>query len=163
MKQLFGLLGHFVCFVIVVLLFGWVILHVRTLDARFGVRLPMWTQAPGVVCMAAAIILMLVCGGVFLVWGEGTPFPLGPTKRLVALGPFRYVRTPIPIGQLAFFIGLGLYLRSVSVLLFALVWFLFCYFYVVLFEERSLRKKFGASYEEYCKAVPRWVPTGLAS
>jgi protein-S-isoprenylcysteine O-methyltransferase Ste14 len=30
--------------------------------------------------------------------------------------------------------------------------------FVVFFEEPLLRRKFGASYEEYCRRVPRWVP-----
>jgi protein-S-isoprenylcysteine O-methyltransferase Ste14 len=30
--------------------------------------------------------------------------------------------------------------------------------FVVLYEERALRKKFGAAYEEYCRTVPRWIP-----
>jgi protein-S-isoprenylcysteine O-methyltransferase Ste14 len=30
--------------------------------------------------------------------------------------------------------------------------------FVLLYEEPTLRKTFGAEYEEYCKNVPRWVP-----
>jgi protein-S-isoprenylcysteine O-methyltransferase Ste14 len=30
--------------------------------------------------------------------------------------------------------------------------------FVILYEEPELRRKFGASYEEYCKTVPRWFP-----
>jgi protein-S-isoprenylcysteine O-methyltransferase Ste14 len=30
--------------------------------------------------------------------------------------------------------------------------------FVVLYEERTLKRRFGASYEEYCKTVPRWIP-----
>jgi len=33
----------------------------------------------------------------------------------------------------------------------------FCLF-VILYEERTLRKKFGAAYDDYCKNVPRWIP-----
>jgi len=29
---------------------------------------------------------------------------------------------------------------------------------VILYEEQALAKKFGASYEQYCKEVPRWIP-----
>lgn len=28
----------------------------------------------------------------------------------------------------------------------------------VLFEERELRQRFGAEYEEYCREVPRFIP-----
>jgi protein-S-isoprenylcysteine O-methyltransferase Ste14 len=30
--------------------------------------------------------------------------------------------------------------------------------FVLFVEEPSLRKKFGAEYEEYCRRVPRWIP-----
>ena len=30
--------------------------------------------------------------------------------------------------------------------------------FVLLYEEPTLRKTFGAEYEEYCRNVPRWVP-----
>ena len=29
---------------------------------------------------------------------------------------------------------------------------------IVLYEERVLRRTFGAEYEEYCRQVRRWVP-----
>jgi len=44
----------------------------------------------------------------------------------------------------------------------ALVGVLFAIAAVVLFvkfyEEPTLRKMFGADYEEYCRNVPRWIP-----
>jgi protein-S-isoprenylcysteine O-methyltransferase Ste14 len=30
--------------------------------------------------------------------------------------------------------------------------------FVLLYEEPTLRRKFGADYEEYCRNVRRWVP-----
>ena len=30
--------------------------------------------------------------------------------------------------------------------------------FVTLYEEPTLRRKFGAEYEEYCRNVPRWLP-----
>ncbi len=30
--------------------------------------------------------------------------------------------------------------------------------FVVLYEEPSLRRRFGADYDEYCRNVRRWVP-----
>ena len=29
---------------------------------------------------------------------------------------------------------------------------------VILYEERTLAKRFGTSYEQYCNEVPRWIP-----
>jgi protein-S-isoprenylcysteine O-methyltransferase Ste14 len=30
--------------------------------------------------------------------------------------------------------------------------------FVQLYEEPTLRRMFGAEYEEYCRNVPRWIP-----
>jgi protein-S-isoprenylcysteine O-methyltransferase Ste14 len=30
--------------------------------------------------------------------------------------------------------------------------------FVVLYEEPTLRRKFGTQYEAYCRNVPRWIP-----
>jgi protein-S-isoprenylcysteine O-methyltransferase Ste14 len=32
------------------------------------------------------------------------------------------------------------------------------HFFVLLYEEPTLRRKFGADYEEYCRNVRRWWP-----
>lgn len=33
------------------------------------------------------------------------------------------------------------------------------HFVVLVVEEPSLRRLFGAEYEEYCRTVRRWIPT----
>ena len=38
-----------------------------------------------------------------------------------------------------------------------LVW-VAAHLFVVLYEEPSLRRRFGKSYEAYLRAVPRWLP-----
>jgi protein-S-isoprenylcysteine O-methyltransferase Ste14 len=36
--------------------------------------------------------------------------------------------------------------------------FVFFHLFVILYEEPTLRRKFGESYQRYCKSVPRWIP-----
>lgn len=158
MKELLQLMRGMACDLLALLLFGWIILRLRTLDSQLRVRIPLHVKAPGVLVMVLGISLMSVCVVAFGLWGRGTPSLLAPTKQMVALGPYRYVRNPIHIGQVIFFLGLGLYLRSAAVLFFSLAWLLFCHLYVVLIEEGSLKKKFGPDYEKYCRTVPRWIP-----
>lgn len=158
MKEFFQLIRSASCGVLALFLFGWIIVRIRTLDPQFGGQLVSSAEWPGVLMMILGAILMSICVATFGFWGGGTPSLLAPTKRLVVIGPYRYVRNPIHIGQVLFFLGLGLFLRSPAVLLFSSAWLLFCHLYVVLIEERSLKKKFGAPYEEYCKAVARWIP-----
>jgi protein-S-isoprenylcysteine O-methyltransferase Ste14 len=54
--------------------------------------------------------------------------------------------------------GLGLYERSLSILLLSMVLFLVVHLFVFLYEEPGLKARFGVTYNEYCKDVPRWMP-----
>jgi len=85
---------------------------------------------------------------------------VAPPKKLVAVGFYRYVRNPMYLG---FFTGwLGLWVvfgrASRSAVLLAALAVLAVGLFVRLYEEPTLRKLFGAEYEEYCRNVPRWLP-----
>jgi protein-S-isoprenylcysteine O-methyltransferase Ste14 len=92
--------------------------------------------------------------------GRGTPAPIIPPQRLVVVGFYRYVRNPMYVGFAVGWIGLWIAFghanraASVAVTLAALGLHLF----VVLYEEPTLRAKFGPDYEEYCLHVRRWLP-----
>lgn len=92
--------------------------------------------------------------------GHGTPAPMAPPQRLVVVGFYRYVRNPMYVG---FFVGwLGLWVifgrANRAALTVALVAVVGVALFVQLYEEPTLRRMFGAQYEEYCKHVPRWIP-----
>ena len=136
---------------------GWLALRIRLLDGRFGLGLPPWTSLFGWIMAIPAVALELVCIGTFVVRGQGTPAPFDAPRRMVHVGPYKYVRNPMYIGGLALIMAFGLYLRSGTVVVFALIWSFFTHLGVVYLEEPDLRRKFGASYEEYCRTVPRWI------
>ena len=138
--------------------FAWLALRVRALDRFIQVSLPDGVEILGVGLMMAGGILGLACVGAFIVRGKGTPAPFDAPKIFVAVGPYRYVRNPMYVGGLLLLLGLGLYEHSVSILLMALTLLLVVHLLVVLYEEPTLRKLFGASYEEYCKSTRRWLP-----
>ena len=141
-----------------VLLWGWLALYVSRMDVRAGRSLPAWCPTLGWIIAVPALAVELVCIGFFVVRGSGTPAPFDAPRRVVAVGPYRFVRNPMYIGGLALLAAFALYLRSPSVLVFAGVWIVFVHLGVVYLEEPDLRRKFGASYEEYCRTVPRWIP-----
>jgi protein-S-isoprenylcysteine O-methyltransferase Ste14 len=92
--------------------------------------------------------------------GHGTPAPFVPPQRLVVVGFYRYVRNPMYVG---FFVGwLGLWVvfgrANGAALTVALVAVVGVALFVQLYEEPTLRRTFGADYEEYCRNVPRWIP-----
>ncbi len=55
-------------------------------------------------------------------------------------------------------IGFGLCERSVSILFMAVVLFVLIHLFVVFYEEPTLTRKFGTSYQEYRQSVRRWFP-----
>jgi protein-S-isoprenylcysteine O-methyltransferase Ste14 len=90
--------------------------------------------------------------------GRGTPAPIDPPRTLVVSGPYRYVRNPMYCGVLLVLLGQVLYFASRPLLLYTLAWLGVVHLFVVLYEEPALRRRFDASYEEYRKAVRRWIP-----
>jgi protein-S-isoprenylcysteine O-methyltransferase Ste14 len=92
--------------------------------------------------------------------GHGTPAPMAPPQRLVVVGFYRYVRNPMYLGFAAGWIGLWVIFGHPNLVLIsavATVAVAVCLF-VFLYEEPTLRKKFGTDYEEYCWNVRRWWP-----
>ena len=138
-------------------LWSWVALQVRPWDRSLGI-LPAWTRTPGVLLMLAGGILALLCAGFFVVRGRGTPAPFDAPRRFVATGPYRFVRNPMYIGAFFVLAGFGLYQHSPSIVLLSVPWLFIAHLFVMGYEEPSLRDKFGAEYEDYCKTVPRWLP-----
>jgi protein-S-isoprenylcysteine O-methyltransferase Ste14 len=158
MKTLFLALRSVIYMSGFLLLFGWIALRVRAFDRRFGLSLPAATEIPGAVLGVLGAILVLACAGVFISRGRGTPAIFDAPRAFVAIGPYKYVRNPMYIGGLALLLGFGLYERSISILLLTLLLFPFLHLFVLFYEEPTLTRKFGSSYQEYLRAVRRWIP-----
>src|SRR6266849_1657602 len=92
--------------------------------------------------------------------GHGTPAPIAPPRRLVVVGFYRYVWNPMYVGFAAGWIGLWVIFGHPNPGLIAAVAAvaLGIHLFVVFYEEPTLRKKFGAQYEEYRRNVRRWWP-----
>ena len=108
------------------------------------------------------LILGLALAGwtmrLFAVQGQGTAAPWNPPKKLVVSGPYRYVRNPMITSVLIMLLAEALLLNTWwCVTLFVLFW-LGNMIYFPFFEEKDLEKRFGESYIEYKKHVPRWIP-----
>lgn len=116
-------------------------------------------------------ILPILCGAVIYLWcvwdftfaGKGTPAPLDPPKELVVQGLYRYVRNPMYVGILSLVLGEAVLFRALILFEYAIIGFCFFYLFVLLYEEPTLRQKFGPSYRRYCGTVPRWIPKVISS
>ena len=111
-------------------------------------------------------LIPIVLGGMLYVWcacyftfvGKGTPAPFDPPKQLVVKGPYRYVRNPMYVFVFLALSGEAAFFGAPVLILCAAVVVGFLHLWVVFYEERSLKRRFGESYERYCAAVSRWIP-----
>ena len=111
------------------------------------------------------ILIILIGGAVYLrcawefaVRGLGTPAPIAPTKFLVTTALHGYVRNPMYIGVFGVLLGEVVTFRSMVLLLYAAFICVAVQLFVIFYEEPTLRRQFGESYEEYLRSVPRWIP-----
>src|ERR1051325_4561701 len=137
-------------------LWTWIALLLRPLDRFLGGPLADWTAVAGAPLLAAGALIAGWCVGTFVVRGRGTPAPFDAPRRLVAVGPYHVVRNPMYVGAALLLLGLGLRQRSPAIVLFVPVWWAAFHLFVVLYEERALRRIFDGEYEDYCRRTPRW-------
>jgi protein-S-isoprenylcysteine O-methyltransferase Ste14 len=102
--------------------------------------------------------IILRCFWDFTLQGRGTPLPADPPKELVISGFYHYVRNPIYVGVLLIFLGHFLWFGYWALLIYAIASFVGVHVFVVFYEEPNLRRKFGSTYEDYLRRVPRWIP-----
>src|SRR5712691_8892651 len=100
----------------------------------------------------------LWCAWDFTFTGRGTPAPIDPPKELVVKGLYRYVRNPMYVGVTLILLGEALLFESAVLFLYAGFLLVWAHLFIVYYEEPTLKRLFGASYESYCKSVPRWIP-----
>lgn len=149
-------------------------LFAATFIAFFVVYLP-WTWAirgrtvnyDGLGSLRLLAIVPLIAGGyialrcvfAFAWTGLGTPAPFDPPRSLIISGFYRYVRNPMYVGATLAIIGETALFGSIRIgLQYVLVFGSCLSLFVVIYEEPTLRSKFGAEYEEYCRNVPRLIP-----
>jgi protein-S-isoprenylcysteine O-methyltransferase Ste14 len=122
---------------------------------------------PEVSLSASALMLALsgiACAEGLRIWAVGLAGSATRTRgdtvpELVHAGPYRYVRNPLYVANIALYtlcsVVFGQVLLSVAIALFSITEYCF----IVIYEESVLRQTFGATYEDYCRAVPRWLPS----
>ena len=112
-------------------------------------------------------MVFLLCGLIFFVSslyrfateGQGTLAPWDPPQKLVVSGFYRYARNPMISGVFFILVAEALLLLSIAHLGWALLFFMINSVYILKVEEPQLARRFGDSYLEYCKNVPRLLPS----
>jgi protein-S-isoprenylcysteine O-methyltransferase Ste14 len=79
------------------------------------------------------------------------------SRTLVRSGPFRFTRNPMYLGLLTVLAGWAVWLAVPWSLLGPFLFFFYIQRFQIIPEERVLLGKFGAEYEQYRRAVRRWL------
>ncbi len=79
-------------------------------------------------------------------------------EALTVAGPYAHTRNPLYLGSAILALGAGIAARSWFSAAILLVYFVIFYSIVMHREERELHTCYGASFEEYARAVPLFLP-----
>ena len=112
----------------------------------------------GLALIAAGTVLLVLCIVDFARIGRGTLSPVDPPTRLVVRGLYRHVRNPMYLSVTAILLGEVLLTRSPSLAGYWAAWFALVNAFIMGYEEPTLRRQFGQSYEDYTRQVGRWIP-----
>jgi protein-S-isoprenylcysteine O-methyltransferase Ste14 len=146
-------------FMVVVVIPRWLLRAWEVTDTQ-------WKPGATATIGAAAGALMFLAGFALFGWclslfarvGRGTLAPWDPTRRLIAVGPYRHVRNPMISAVITMLIGESVLHGSRVLAIWAAIFFLLNVVLFVVFEEPDLESRFGDEYRRYKAAVPRWIP-----
>jgi protein-S-isoprenylcysteine O-methyltransferase Ste14 len=79
-------------------------------------------------------------------------------EKIVADGPYRHMRNPLYLGGMLLAVGMGL-LMSRTGFVFAVLGVIIFSLRLIGLEESNLLTERGASFAEYCRLVPRIIPS----
>lgn len=79
------------------------------------------------------------------------------SRSLVRSGPFRLTRNPMYLGLLMALLAWGVWLAAPWSILGPVAFFFYIQRFQIVPEERVLIEKFGETYEQYRRAVRRWL------
>jgi len=124
--------------------------YVLTLLLPFSVRITI-----GTVLIVAGFTLIIPANLAFRSAGTNVE-PWKPSVTLVVEGIFGWLRNPMYVGGTLFLVGLAILLAADWILVMTVVFDVVIHFGVVRREERYLEAKFGDTYRDYTRSVPRY-------
>ncbi len=114
--------------------------------------------AVGSLLIVAGLAVLLHAFARFALEGSGTPAPVAPTEKLVVGGIYRYVRNPMYVAVISIILGQALIFASWPLAAYACIAGAAMFAFVKSYEEPTLARRYGASYDTYRRAVPGWWP-----
>lgn len=150
-----SLLNAVLFFAVFVLALPWLADRLLPMELPIPAGLRTWLAGP---LALAGVGAWVACLDSFSRQGRGTPLPADAPRELVTTGLFRRTRNPIMAAELAVIWAAVLHLASLGAALYALAITALAHVLVVHVEEPELSARFGRSYDDYRRRVPRWLP-----
>lgn len=122
-----------------------------------GSSLPEPVRYLGLALVVCGALIYLWCAWDFVSKGLGTPAPIDAPRVLVVKGLYRFTRNPMYAGVASVIFGQALFYGSQRVAMYGCFVVIAFHLFVLFYEEPTLRRLFGAQYEDYCSHVPRWL------
>lgn len=79
-------------------------------------------------------------------------------SELVTWGPYALCRNPLFVGSFFMTVGYLVFFGRWEIVAFGVIAFWIFHGGAIAYEEKELRNKFGARYDEYARRVPRFIP-----
>jgi protein-S-isoprenylcysteine O-methyltransferase Ste14 len=115
--------------------------------------------------IAAALPLLLIGLAIYVLSlrqffrSRGTPVPFNPPPVVMTTGPYKYCRNPMGDSIFLVMLGLGLVLRSVSLVCFVTPLFVLLFAWEIkAVEEPELVRRLGEDYIKYRRETPMFIP-----
>ena len=114
------------------------------------------SRTGGVLCVVGWMALAFASIGRFR-RSKTSLVPIRPAEALVLSGPYQYTRNPMYVSLALLAIACGLLLATWWPIVLLVPALAIVQQFVILPEERYLRRRFGAGYEAYTRRVRRWL------
>lgn len=147
--------GAFIVFSLLFILFSFVMDNILNLPRLLPIPFNLLISVPILILG----LLLILWSSLLFAKAKGTPVPFFPPIKLVDTGPYAYIRNPIVLGYILMFLGFGILLGSISLVLIITPFFiLLLILEIKLIEEPELEKRLGKEYLDYRKRVPMFIP-----
>ena len=126
-----------------------IVFNIISSSVMLMIAIPLWI---------AGLTLMFLSIDMFANIGHGTLAPFDPPTTFVCKGVYQHTRNPMITGVLFLLASQAFMYKSWILFGWTMLFFLAKTLYFVFEEEPELLSRFGASYAEYKRNVPRWIP-----
>jgi protein-S-isoprenylcysteine O-methyltransferase Ste14 len=148
----------FVHYTLLILLGAAVVEAVKTYPSWYGWEIPIPAEVGRWLVIVTSLATLLTVVNLAL-RGLGAPFAIALSQKLAVDWMYAWTRNPMVLGTLAFLVALGIWFQSALFVAWVLLlvmpaWLAF----IIIYEERELEIRFGASYLEYKAKTPLLFP-----